>query len=253
MVCGDTSKKVPITVREMMFGTREEFEYCQCPACGCVFLITLPFDMTDYYPEGYYSFGLKCNKRNIPLNDNVVSVFLRRRRTSFLLYGCDSLGHVMARLYPPQPLLLEYLSWIRHCHLGFSSRILDVGCGNGQMIKELKWHGFSCLTGIDAFIHSDEAPLKGVKILKMGIAEMEGTFDCIMLHHSFEHMDDPAGVCRHIARLLAQDGWALIRMPTVSSYAWEKYRQHWAQLDAPRHICVQSLKSWRYLPNRQGL
>jgi len=156
--------------------------------------------------------------------------------------GCIRLSHFFLSIYHGYAIVIwDFIAY------------LDVGCGNGQMIKELKWHGFSCLTGIDAFIHSDEAPLKGVKILKMGIAEMEGTFDCIMLHHSFEHMDDPAGVCRHIARLLAQDGWALIRMPTVSSYAWEKYRQHWAQLDAPRHICVQSLKSWRYLPNRQGL
>ena len=46
---------------------------------------------------------------------------------------------------------------------------------------------------------------------------------------------------------------AVVRIPTVSSLAWETYRVDWVQLDAPRHLYLHSRKSFFLLANRHGL
>jgi len=42
-------------------------------------------------------------------------------------------------------------------------------------------------------------------------------------------------------------------VPTVSSYAWEQYREHWFQIDAPRHFVLHSIDSLRRLGESNGL
>lgn len=42
--------------REMMRGTKEEFEYFVCSSCGCLQIAKIPDDMGQYYGETYYSF-----------------------------------------------------------------------------------------------------------------------------------------------------------------------------------------------------
>ena len=54
--------------------------------------------------------------------------------------------------------------------------------------------GFTNLTGIDPFLESDIYYPNGVKVLRKGISELEGTYKVIMLHHSFEHMSEPLDV-----------------------------------------------------------
>jgi len=251
-VCGDAREKNRIIAREMMFGTRESFEYSQCAGCGCVALSQRPADMARYYPADYYSFSVRPGQE-IPQRDSVLRKFLRCRRTAFLLKDHDIIGRLVSSVKPPEPLLAEYISWLRNCHAHLDSRILDVGCGTGRFLKELAWYGFNDLSGVDAFISVDNIDGPGLRIRKGSIDNVEGTFDCIMLHHSFEHMDDPLAVCKHIVRLLSKRGYALIRIPTVSSYAWQHYKERWVQLDAPRHIFLHSLESMKILAEKSGL
>ena len=82
---------------------------------------------------------------------------------------------------------------------------------------------------------------------------MTEQFDVIMLHHSFEHMDDPAGIILQIARLLSEKGVAIIRIPIASSFAWKHYGVNWIHLDAPRHLYLHTVKSMEILTSRAGL
>jgi hypothetical protein len=73
-----------------------------------------------------------------------------------------------------------------------------------------------------------------------------------MLHHSFEHMSDPVSAFQPLYRLLKPDRYILIRIPTVSSFAWRKYRSNWLGLDAPRHLFLHSTKSIELLAEKTG-
>jgi len=74
-----------------------------------------------------------------------------------------------------------------------------------------------------------------------------------MFHHSFEHLRGPLETLKTAARLLAGQGMIVIRIPVVSSYAWEKYGIAWVQLDAPRHFFLHSPESMSRLARAVGL
>jgi SAM-dependent methyltransferase len=163
----------------------------------------------------------------------------------------------LARLASPLPPILPELS---KCNASFGSGILDVGCGNGRLLLRLKEWGFTNLTGVDLYFNdkiTSDGTFAGlnvneVKIIKGEISALDGRYDVIMLHHSFEHMPEPLKTLSEIHRLLSPDGCALIRMPTVSSYAWRHYGVNWLGLGAPRHFFLHSLKSMEILASQAG-
>jgi predicted SAM-dependent methyltransferase len=73
-----------------------------------------------------------------------------------------------------------------------------------------------------------------------------------MLHHSFEHVDNPHAVLKHLNKLLCLEGELLIRIPVVDSFAWRKYGINWFQLDAPRHFFLHTIKSMALLAKDCG-
>ena len=73
------------------------------------------------------------------------------------------------------------------------------------------------------------------------------------MHHVFEHLEDPKGTLRTAKNLLSKDGQILIRIPLSDSAAFEKYRENWVQLDAPRHITLQTRESMEQLARSAGL
>jgi SAM-dependent methyltransferase len=82
---------------------------------------------------------------------------------------------------------------------------------------------------------------------------VEGTFDLIMFHHSLEHISDQQETLRSAARRLHHSGHVLVRIPVVTSHAWQHYRENWVQLDAPRHLFLHSVRSLQLLAAGAGL
>ena len=106
--------------------------------------------------------------------------------------------------------------------------------------------------GTDPYISKD-IYYHDVKILKLDLSEIDNTFDCITLQHSFEHMPDPEYVIKHLERLLNPDGVIIIRIPVADCFAWYKYGEFWVQLDAPRHFYIHTPKSIGILLENTGL
>ena len=105
---------------------------------------------------------------------------------------------------------------------------------------------------MDPFIESTQRINSSLSLLKNSIFEINDTFDFIMMHHSFEHMENPKGVLQKANELLKPGGQLLIRIPISDGEAWKTYGVHWAQLDPPRHIFIHSVKSMKLLAERTG-
>jgi 2-polyprenyl-3-methyl-5-hydroxy-6-metoxy-1,4-benzoquinol methylase len=241
-ICGNDSNNRLHLVKEMQLGTRELFTYLECGHCGCMQLLDIPSDMGKYYPKkGYYSFNLSLDVRK-------KSDPLRKLKASYLLYGRHKiLGSILSIGYKKP----EYYSWIKNAGVRFEDAILDVGAGNGSLLLDLFKIGFTHLNGIDPFIDQDHH-YGSVTVLKKNIFETTGQYDFIMLHHAFEHMDEPLAVLQQLFKLLKKGKCLLIRTPVMGMYGWKKYGLHWMDLDAPRHVFVHSLKSMQLLTAQAG-
>ena len=241
-ICGNLDSNRVFKGRDMS-GKKDEFEYIECAACGCLQLKSIPENLEKYYADGYYAF-IKPNCPKI----GKTKLVLKRMRSGYYLGDKTIMGKLMARIAPSD---MDY-AWYRKAGVGVDSRILDIGSGAGDILTNLKSHGFSNILGIDAFIEDDIHYENGLAILKKNVYEIDGEYDFIMLHHSFEHMPDPLEILRRLHSLLKPDRYVLIRIPVARSYAWRKYGANWVGLDAPRHFFLHTVDSMRILARKSG-
>ncbi len=106
--------------------------------------------------------------------------------------------------------------------------------------------------GLDPFVAGDIELPGGTRVLQRSLDDADDSFDLIMFNHSFEHMPDPLGVLRAAEQRLSDGGAVLVRIPVVAA-AWEMYRTHWIQIDAPRHLHLQTVDGFEKLAARAGL
>jgi SAM-dependent methyltransferase len=240
-ICGNTQIKSVFLAKEMMYGLNEEFDYFQCSNCECLQIASFPDDMSAYYPKNYYSFSV--NESSKSWRDIVP-----RLRNYYAVTGEGLAGRMLYAARPNPNLKL-----LRNAKLKPESRILDVGCGSGKLLRTLNDSGFKNLLGIDPFLAQDIDFGNGLKILKSSLADVEGKWDLIMFNHSFEHMPQQLACLQAVKALLKEGGTCLIRIPVVSSFAWRHYGTNWVQLDAPRHFFLHSVRSMNLLAEKGGL
>lgn len=209
--------------KERMLGLGGDFRYAECRTCGSLQLDTIPEDLSVFYPKNYYSFS------GLSKSDLKTRVLKNLRMRAFLWFG-------VAWQAP------MYGYWLKKLNPSFSTRIADVGCGNGQLLYELYASGFSNLQGFDPFIEKDIQIATGVELWKKKVEEADTTFDIIMMHHAFEHMEDPHSVLKSCFEKLNPGGKLLIRCPVADSSVWKENRALWVQLDAPRHLIIPTVK-----------
>ncbi len=232
--------------REMMYGTREAFRYLECPGCGCVQIEAVPGDMAPYYPGSYYAPMVGSRFRRLK---DAVRRPVRARRFRELLRG----GGPVQALFPETVIPGHLVAVMRRFGVDTGAAVLDVGCGTGKFLRHLHAAGFRRLTGIDPYLPADATLAGGIRLLRRQVHELEGTFDLVLATHSLEHVPDQHAAMEAVSRLLAPRGVAVVRIPTVSSEAWDIYGTDWVQLDAPRHFYLHSRGSFRLLAEAHGL
>jgi len=255
-ICKNSADNMVYQPREMMFGLRERFDYFQCSLCGCLQIAEIPQDMSRFYPSDYYSFEPIAELRRTGKWD--IKEHLKKVRDRSLVFNTGLLGRLLGLVFKSHVIDKEVIS---RCFINFKlhtvcttkSKILDVGCGAGQLLYMLQQAGFKNLLGVDPFIEEEIHYAGGLRILKKMTSEIEDQFDLIMLHHSLEHMWDQNQIASDIFRLLSDCGLCIVRIPLASSWAWEHYKENWVQLDAPRHFFLHSVKSFEMLLKRCGL
>lgn len=227
-----------------MFGWQETFEYLECGYCGCLQIAEVPPDLAKYYPNaGYYSYQ--------PPRQKIYPGWvlrLRHRRTRHYLGERNWLGGVLGAV-SKKP---GHFQWFRRSRLNLDSRIADIGCGTGKLLLTLQRDGFRALLGADPFVAADIDYGNGVRVLKRGIEALEGPFDFLMLHHSFEHMPDPKRALDALRQRIAPEGTLLIRIPVCDSYARRKYGVFWRAWDPPRHLYLYTVKGFHLLAAAAG-
>lgn len=178
-------------------------DFKQCPACDSKLIETYS------YPEG----TIFCC-RSCPLQ------WAERNREMFpdAIANPDSLYMKPQSItdkasYRPYRAFFAYVAQqIKRPKL----RIFDVGCGSGIFVDACLKEGHEVM-GIErdpllANYMSDSVKSRVRFMPAEAISDREGCFDLITFWDSFEHMDDPFAIIKHISRNLADDGLIFLRV-----------------------------------------
>lgn len=237
-ICGSRSG-TSYTIRELMFGSGRPYNYVLCAGCGCMQLVD-GVPASEQYPPQYYAHQPAERLGGM-------QALIRRWRNGGVFRGTTA-GRALAAV---KPYTVGGERWIPTCGATRNSRILDVGCGTGNVVYDLRECGFTQAEGIDPYLPSAR-PLPPF-IRRASMSDISGEYDVIMLHHVLEHLPDQDAALRDVARLLARDGVCLVRIPVLPNAAWEQYGENWVQLDAPRHHFIHSTESLQIVARRAGL
>ncbi len=102
---------------------------------------------------------------------------------------------------------------------GVQGPFLEIGCGKGDVSAHLAakgWQGVA-IDFSDAAIAQASvnlAPHPGVAVRKQALADVGGTYACIILWDVLEHIEDDRAALRIIARLLRPGGQLLLAVPS---------------------------------------
>jgi hypothetical protein len=245
-LCGRSDGNRMHLVREMMYGTREEFIYLECSSCHCLQRLDVPADLSIYYPSNYYSFagGVETWKPTIPWRKYAIN-----QLASYNAGRRNLIGWYISKRFPHW----HTPKWTKIAKIGLNDPIIDVGCGTGGALHALHDLGYRNLCGIDPFIPSDLAYPNNVTVYKRFPEDHQGSYKLLLVSHVYEHMLDPEESLRQFARLIERGSFIVLSIPVFPNALWDMYGINWVGIDAPRHLFLHNEMTITLLAAKVGL
>lgn len=133
--------------------------------------------------------------------------------------------------------------FIKPLKLKKTAKILDVGCGVGYFMDEMKSLGYKDLTGVSWTASDIEAcEKKKYKIIKGDInfiKDDDDKYDLIFCRHSLEHSVFPMIALMEYNRLLKKGGLLYVEMPApMNARQYENWDTHYSVMN---EVMLQSL------------
>ena len=247
-------------LRDRLLRTPGRWELWRCSDCGSAFLDPRPTDRSigAAYGEDYVT--------HEPPGDHAAAVGavarLRRRllhgylnaRFGYSLPAGLAAGRVVIPMIPDARARTE--RFIRNmAFTGDQHRLLDVGCGNGDFLVQMRGFGWAG-EGLDVDSRAlAEARAAGLRVREGTIDALDpqqDRFDAITLGHVIEHVHDPRSTLEQIRTLLRPGGMVWLATPNITALGHAGFGPDWYGLDPPRHLVLFSPAGLRRLLESAG-
>ena len=215
-LCGDEEKTRFLSPRVLPGGLPETPLVVRCNGCGLLYTDPRPDQpgITRLYRKHYDSNGTK------PVTNPAYKMVKSRRWLRRLWHGyCGQyLGEVLGKV---------------------KGRALDVGCGTGGLLDELRQAGCEA-SGVE--LNADSVRTcheKGLDVRCGDLLDMDFSdnfFDSVILWHSLEHLPSPRQAIAKIRRILKPGGRVFIYSPNADSYLSRYFAEDWWAWQVPFHF-----------------
>ena len=210
-----SSKKIDIIgeIYDYEYNLFEKAKYLKCLKCKTIFRNKIFVNKKKLYPKNYIPTGS--------------SFFFNLLKNMYSIY--------------------EYKKIINKLDIQFS-KILEIGCGNGYLLKRIAKNSNSKCLGIDFGIQSKN--LKNLKFLRQNIENIENIEniqkfkpDIIILNNIIEHLKDFT-LIKNLFKKLKKKAKIFIITPDGNSSARKTFKLFWSGYHSPRHSFIFSKASF---------
>ncbi len=223
-LCGADDAEPIRTLRDLIHQTTgEQFTLSRCRCCGLRYLNPrpIPSQLDRFYPAAY-----------TPHRRNGLSASVRRRLLR------RELRSIWPLLAPPR-------------------RVLELGCGSGDLLQLVRELGNPNVVGIEP-----SAAAADYARSRWGLDVVTGTletawlpsfsFEVALAQHVLEHVPSPSATLAELRRVLHPGGVLVLWLPNADSWAARVWKGAWMGYDAPRHLYTFDLRTLTALLKRQG-
>lgn len=218
----------PFVIKNTFGPLNQKYYYRECNNCTGAMLYPYPKQagfQEKYSQENYYE------ELSQPVKNSLIDRILNLRT-----YQIQS----------------EYIKSLRP-----KGKVLDVGCGNGQTLDELKQHGWD-VYGNDI---SEIAVRKTGQRIGDASRILHGEFckttfhtkfDVISFWHVLEHIDNPHEYLNQVLANLKPGGYLAAEVPNYDSLTFHLTKQHYSWIMLPEHNLYYSVRSMEKMLTEVG-
>jgi 2-polyprenyl-3-methyl-5-hydroxy-6-metoxy-1,4-benzoquinol methylase len=245
-LCGSKGALLYRGLKDYIFGSASgewDVRRCANKQCGLLWLDPIPLE-TDifkayqtYYTHPEYDMDRrKVTPRN-PVMASLWRTYTMLLRATPIHYARERHNYMYLKGSPP-------------------GRLLDVGCGSGARLAELRALGWE-VEGQDVDPGAG-AVLQRAHGIPVHLGSLEDvrlpddTFDAITMDQVIEHVHDPIALLAECYRILKPRGTLLVTTPNSESHSLRYFGPCWNGLEVPRHLRLFSGKTLHTVATRAG-
>lgn len=240
-LCKSNDIRFVKTVKDSNHYLEGQWSLCYCPSCRVHFLADAPDprEISRYYPaQRYYT-------HNRPRADGKLMSMIYG-----YYYGSDK-SAISGLMYYA---LRKSINMFPSKNFSNGGYLLDVGCGNGQLLQRFGQYGFHC-EGYDV----DENALRAAQ--SIGVTTYSGDFlesvldqkyGVVILNQVLEHLHDPLKILLRVKELLLENGTLIISVPNARCADFRMLRDSWTAFQAPTHLFHHNIDSLTFLVEKAG-
>lgn len=260
-LCGAKGVKFLDKLKDVYFNVHGEWSLNKCINKDCGLVWTTPRPVSekigslydDFLTHHHESFHFKGDS----LKTQVKKRVLEKRCSYTLNQSYPLLVNVLATIAARSDYLSDGVKGVvLNLRADEVGDLLDVGCGNGNFLHEMKGLGWR-VCGVEPDNQSAEIAANKYN-LDVFCGSLEDAvfggrkFDVITLNHVIEHLEDPVSVLNRCRELLKDGGKVVLTAPNIESLGFDTFKRSWYALDVPRHFFQFSMRTLRGCAKKAG-
>jgi len=217
-LCSQEKTEFYLSMKDHFYGLPGTFSIVRCHSCDLLFTNPRPKcdSIVDLYRNHYGDFDI-----GPAVNGKTIKSFVKRNLRVRKFYHC---------------LFGQYLSEVL---LKARGRVLDIGCGSGSTMEELRRLGCK-VCGIEPNPKAAQACIeKGLDVACGVLDSLDYTdnfFDTVMMMNVVEHLPSPKRTLEKVYRILKPGGHVYIYCPNANSYMAAFFDEFWRGWHVPFHL-----------------